>query len=76
MAGTTTVRLDDDDEALLDELSKELGGQSSALRQGLRRLAADRARNHALAEFIAEWNREDGALDKAEITAMVSYYDL
>ncbi len=42
--GTTTVRLDDEDEALLDMLAPEYGGRSSAIRQALRNLATDRQR--------------------------------
>ena len=38
---TTTVRLDEDDEALLDMLAPEYGGRSSAIRQALRNLGAE-----------------------------------
>ncbi len=54
---TTTVRLDDEDEALLDMLAPEYGGRSSAIRQALRNLAADRRRQDALRSFLAPMGR-------------------
>ena len=44
---TTTVRLDDEDEALLDMLASEHGGRSGAIRQAIRNLAAERRRQQA-----------------------------
>lgn len=73
---TTTVRLDDEDEALLDMLAPEYGGRSSAIRQALRSLAADRKRQNALRSFLAEWDEEDGPIDEDDIADMAERYDL
>jgi len=73
---TTTVRLDDEDEALLDKLAPEYGGRSSAIRQALRDLAASRQRQRDLSSFLAEWDAEAGPLDDDEITAMAQRYGL
>ena len=73
---TTTVRLDDEDEALLDMLAPEYGGRSSAIRQALRNLAADRKRQNALRSFLAEWDTEDDPIDEDDITGMAKRYGL
>lgn len=73
---TTTVRLDDEDEALLDMLAPEFGGRSSAIRQALRNLAADRLRQDALRSFVAEWDAEQGPTNEDEIAAMANRYGL
>lgn len=73
---TTTVRLDDEDEALLDMLAPEYGGRSSAIRQALRSLAADRKRQNALRSFLAEWDEEDGPIDEDDIADMAERYGL
>jgi predicted transcriptional regulator len=73
---TTTVRLDDEDEALLDMLAPEYGGRSSAIRQALRNLAADRRRQDALRSFLAEWDAEAGPTDDEDIAAMADRYGL
>jgi len=73
---TTTVRLNDEDEALLDMLAPEYGGRSSAIRQALRNLAADRQRQRALSSFLAEWDAEAGPIGDNEITAMAHRYGL
>lgn len=73
---TTTVRLDEDDEALLDMLAPEYGGRSSALRQALRNLAADRLRQDALHSFVADWDTSEGPIDDADIAAMAHRYGL
>jgi predicted transcriptional regulator len=73
---TTTVRLDDEDEALLDMLAPEFGGRSSAIRQALRNLAADRRRQDALRSFVAEWDAEQGPTNEDEIAAMANRYGL
>lgn len=74
--GTTTVRLDDEDEALLDLLAPEYGGRSSAIRQALRNLAADRKRQNALRSLLAEWDAEEGPIDEEDIAAMADRYGL
>ena len=73
---TTTVRLDDEDEALLDMLAPEYGGRSSAIRQALRNLAADRKRQIALRSFLAEWDSEQGCIDEEGVAAMADRYGL
>ena len=73
---TTTVRLDDEDEALLDMLAPEYGGRSSAIRQALRNLAADRKRQNALRSFLAEWDSEEGPIDEEDVEEMADRYGL
>lgn len=73
---TTTVRLDDEDEALLDMLSPEYGGRSSVIRQALRNLAADRRRQDALRTFLTDWDAHEGPIDDADIAAMADRYGL
>lgn len=73
---TTTVRLDDEEEALLDMLAPEYGGRSSAIRQALRSLAADRKRRNALSAFLAEWDTEQGPVKEEDVAAMAERYDL
>ncbi len=74
--GATTVRLNDEDEALLDMLADEYGGRSSAIRHAVRHLAADRQRLHALRSFVAEWAGKDGPIDDQEVAAMAERYGL
>lgn len=73
---TTTVRLDEHDEALLDMLAPEYGGRSSAIRQALRNLAADRRRQDALRSFVTDWDAQEGSIDGAAIAAMADRYGL
>ncbi len=74
--GTTTVRLDDEDEALLDVLAPEYGGRSSAIRHALRLLAADRRRQNALRSFVAEWDTDEGPIDERDVAAMAERFGL
>jgi Arc/MetJ-type ribon-helix-helix transcriptional regulator len=73
---TTTVRLDDEDEAILDMLAPEYGGRSSAIRQALRNLAADRKRQSALRSFLAEWDTEDSPINDEDVDAMAEKFGL
>ena len=73
---TTTVRLDDEDEAILDMLAPEYGGRSSAIRQALRNLAADRKRQSALRSFLAEWDTEAGPINDEDVDAMAEKFGL
>ena len=73
---TTTVRLDDEDEAILDMLAPEYGGRSSAIRQALRNLAADRKRQSALQSFLADWDTEAGPVDDEAVAAMADKFGL
>lgn len=74
--GTTTVRLDDEDDAILDMLAPEYGGRSSVIRHALRVLAADRRRQDALRSFLAEWDAEHGPIDDHDIDKMAERYNL
>jgi Arc/MetJ-type ribon-helix-helix transcriptional regulator len=74
--GTTTVRLDDEDEALLDMLAPEYGGRSSAIRQALRSLAAERKRQLALRSFLDEWDTEHGPAGESDVASMADRYGL
>ena len=69
-AETATVRLDDEDRALLDELASEFGGRSAAIKQGLAMLAEEHQRRRALAAFMAEWVAESGPPDPDGVAAM------
>lgn len=73
---TTTVRLDDEDDAILDMLAGEYGGRSSVIRHALRALAADRSRQEAFRAFIAEWDADDGPVSAEEMDAMADRYGL
>ena len=73
---TTTVRLDDEDNAILDMLASEYGGRSSVIRHALRVLAADRRRQDALRSFLADWDAEDGPVNSQDIDALAQRYDL
>ena len=73
---TTTVRLDDDDKALLDALAPQFGGRSSVIRHALQVLAAERRRHDALRSFVAEWDAADGPSDDADVAAMADRFGL
>ena len=73
---TTAVRLNDEDEAILDMLAPEYGGRSSAIRQALRNLAADRKRQDALRSFLAKWDAEEDPIHEDDIAAMADRYGL
>ncbi len=73
---TTTVRLDDEDDALLGMLAPEYGGRSSATREALRHLAADRRRQNALRSFVDEWDADEGPTDEHDVAAMAERYGL
>jgi Arc/MetJ-type ribon-helix-helix transcriptional regulator len=73
---TTTVRLDDEDEALLDLIAPEYGGRSGAIRAAVRSLAEERRRREALRSFVADWDAEFAPLDDAEIDAIAQRFGL
>ena len=73
---TTTVRLDPDDEQLLDKLVQTFGSRSNAIRQALRSLAEDVDRHDALTEFLAAWELEAGPLAEADVEAVSRRYKL
>lgn len=73
---TNSVRLDDEDEAILNMLAPQYGGRSSAIRQALRNLAADRDRQDAFRSFLAEWDAEEGPISDEDVAAMAARYGL
>jgi Arc/MetJ-type ribon-helix-helix transcriptional regulator len=73
---TITVRLDPEEEEMLDRLAEIHGGRSGALRAGLRLLAANTAGQAALAGLLAEWELEDGPVDRAAADRMIDEYRL
>jgi predicted transcriptional regulator len=73
---TTTVRLDPQDEEILDRLASTFGGRSNAIRQALRSLVVDVERHQALADFLAEWEAEVGPVDIEAVDAMANKYGL
>jgi predicted transcriptional regulator len=73
---TTTVRLDEDDERLLDKLAPAYGGRSNAIRHALRQLSSEDDRQEALREFLAEWEGSSGPADEAAIEDMAERYGL
>jgi Arc/MetJ-type ribon-helix-helix transcriptional regulator len=73
---TTTVRLDPDEERILDELAEVHGGRSNALRLGLRLLAADTERRSALAGLLLDWERQAGPVAEEAVAAMTERYEL
>ena len=68
------VRLDDEDEQLLDRLALKFGGRAAAVREALQRLAADEDRKEAFDDFMAEWARESGPPDPEAVEAMAQRY--
>ena len=76
MSGTTTVRLDDEDEAILELLAAEYGGRSSVIRQALRSLAAERQRQDALRSFLDEWAVDGQPISDKEVASMVERFNL
>ena len=72
--GTTTVRLDNDDEQLLDKLAASFGGRSNAIRLALRSLAEDADRHEALGAFLTKWELDAGPVDEARVEEMTRRY--
>lgn len=62
--GTITVRLDADDERLLDELAKTHGDRSTAVREAIRLLSGEERRKRSFSELIELIEREDGPIDQ------------
>jgi Arc/MetJ-type ribon-helix-helix transcriptional regulator len=57
-------------------LAPEYGGRSSAIRQALRNLAADRRRQDGLRSFLADWDAHTGPIDDEDVAAMADRYGL
>ncbi len=73
-AATATVRLDAEDQTLLDEIAPEFGGRSAAIKQGIAMLAEDHRRRRALDAFMEEWSAESGPPDPDGVAAMSERY--
>ncbi|MCY4371830.1 MAG: hypothetical protein OXF41_20970 [bacterium] len=71
-----TIRLRGEDERILDKLALEFGSKTSAIRQALRMLAADRERRAAFDAFIKAWNAEDGPVDPDGVAALAERHGL
>lgn len=72
--GTITVRLDDDDERLLDELAARHGSRSDAIRAAIRELSGHERRQAALAKLVEEWNVEFGEPTQDELDRIDEQY--
>ncbi|MEQ8718437.1 MAG: ribbon-helix-helix domain-containing protein [Acidimicrobiales bacterium] len=73
---TITVRLDNDDEKLLDEITAIYGSRSTAIREAIRALSGQVERDRAIDEALAAWEAEAGPVDENEVAAMIERYDL
>ncbi|WP_419842685.1 hypothetical protein [Candidatus Poriferisodalis sp.] len=71
---TTTIRLSDEDRALLAQLAVDYGDQSRVIRHGIRLLAQEQRRRQALAQLVDEWEAVAGPVDEAEVSAMTERY--
>ena len=74
--GTTTVWLDDGDEALPKALARRYGSSSGAIRHAIRQLAGVEQRTEAMRSFINEWDDDAGPVAEHEIADMVDRYGL
>lgn len=73
---TTTVRLDEDEERMLDRLAATYGGRSNALKAGLR-LLDDRARRlDSLAMLVEQWNEDSSPIDEQDVATIARRYGL
>ena len=68
----TKVRLDAEERQMLQRLAPAFGGQQGALREAVRRLAADYDREQAFKAFLKAWDEEDGPLTNEEIAAVAT----
>lgn len=73
---TTTVRLDDEEERMLDRVAAAHGGRSNALKAGLRLLDAHDRRAAALSALIADWSDDDEQVDEPTVAALSERYRL
>ena len=72
--GTITVRLDEDDERLLDELVQHHGSRSDAVRAAIRELSGHERRQRALAKLVDEWIAEYGEPSEEEQARIAALY--
>ena len=71
-----SIRLDDSDQQMLEQLVSEFGSKAGAIRHALRILAADRRRRDALDALMDSWNDEAGPLDEDEVSDISRRYGL
>ena len=65
-----TVRLDAQDQQLLERLAPVFGGRAATVREALQRLAADHDRREAVEAFFEEWEAESEPLSPDEVAAI------
>ena len=65
-----TVRLDAEDQQLLERLAPVFGGRAATVREALQRPAADHDRKEALSAFFEEWEAESKPLSPDEVAAI------
>jgi Arc/MetJ-type ribon-helix-helix transcriptional regulator len=74
---TTTVRLTEEEEALLDGLAARYGGRSGAIRAAIGALAEEQDRQDALAAALQDWATERGeAVDDVAVADVVERFGL
>ena len=73
---TTTVRLDEDEERILDGLAGIYGGRSNTIRQALRLLWVRAERQRALGALLEQWAEDAGPIDEAGVAEMIERYQL
>ncbi len=73
---TTTVRLSPEEEDALDKLAERYGGRSGAIRDAVRRLPAEQARQDALQHALDEWFTERGPVDEEAVTEAIKRFGL
>lgn len=74
--GTLTVRLDRNDEFLLDGLVTRYGDRSAAVREAIRVLAGQEERKRALGELVEVLEREIGPVNEERVQDLMRRYDL
>lgn len=74
VAATTTVRLSEEERAILDRAAERYGSRSAALRRALRLLDEDLERREAMRDFLRTWEEEVGPIDPAGVERMRQAY--
>ena len=72
----TIVRLNAEDEQLLNRLVPLFGGKSNAIRQALRSLAAQTEQHLSRESLLEGWEAEAGPVDEEAVAAMARRYGL
>lgn len=67
MATKTTVNLDDEMQAALDELAALDGTKTLAIKRSLLAEVRRRRRSQALLDFIESWEADEGPIDQAHL---------